>query len=988
MADDQKKLTYIFLNKKDIEEKYQPMSDEELETVSKEVIGAINELNVRFKELKDKIEMDDTARSIVNEALVNITLLAAAPVDDLEDGITENTIWDKDGLYNETVWIGGDLITDVKLNKNEHAMYELSARVVESAEDIENLQKRITEIDGDIVEIDEDISNIIKSINELTASDENIDTKIVNINTEITNVKAKMDKIDQTFLDIRELIADVKPSTLVVKEYHEIAELEDVQQGGMVYVESDSNKNGDANIYVIISVKENEEGVIIPDEYVPLNQFTKSDVPTLSYDDSMPEGLKVYLNAEDDFIIRFKFDSDTYGDGKYKIYRDGMLLKSFSDAKGTVIVNLGPMVTDGSYEITVNATDFLGIPAPQTLTYNVVVGGLKFTSTFEETIRGQIFEVNDIVEFPYIVSVSDSESKIKVKFNLNGPNDYAVEEIVNIDGIAASGKWSSEKIPARGLYTISAQAYTGETPEDVTPGTFASPVLSYNFNVLTEGEIAIIDELKERQFDDNTYISIPFRVTSKIANYFTTRGKLYKLNDAGEWELHSETSLLGIECTMNVTSYWSVKKLPVGNYKYELTAYTVDGEVRSLESAIGEITVVQSSYQRVKPIMTNLVAWFDANEKSNVDADRDVWYNNAALDPKYIIQLHDLNYSTNGWKHVDETLADSDDGELMLKFTGDSYGELLVLDDEGNTSSYKPFDVFSNAGIQGFALETAFRTRCVGDFDAKVITCMESNKTDSPGMAIGVDKLFLGSNAQVSNLSFTEDEWIHVTFVVDRSIRTQADVGQDNIENLNPVRTLRMYINGVLCSCSAFRDDSFLDASGRAFPLLLNACLGANGDMVNFGESEIKFIRIYESYLTSSDVLNNYISHIYDTTEQQMMKDRNDITKATLPTVVFKRNILSSNTSTFSLLNSITDKKESKKVCVDCAMEYNDGEGNITVMNNVDVYLQGTSSLQYPVKNYKIKAYQDDDHKIKNKFTPPGKEDEWVPDYTYTLKCD
>ena len=82
------------------------------------------------------------------------------------------------------------------------------------------------------------------------------------------------------------------------------------------------------------------------------------------------------------------------------------------------------------------------------------------------------------------------------------------------------------------------------------------------------------------------------------------------------------------------------------------------------------------------------------------------------------------------------------------------------------------------------------------------------------------------------------------------------------------------------------------------------------------------------------------------------------------------------------------NKKESKKTFVDCVMEYDDGEGNIIVYNNVEVYLQGTSSLQYPVKNYKIKTYVDEDKSSKFKFTPPNKADDWVPDSTYTLKCD
>jgi hypothetical protein len=140
--------------------------------------------------------------------------------------------------------------------------------------------------------------------------------------------------------------------------------------------------------------------------------------------------------------------------------------------------------------------------------------------------------------------------------------------------------------------------------------------------------------------------------------------------------------------------------------------------------------------------------------------------------------------------------------------------------------------------------------------------------------------------------------------------------------------------------------------------------------------------------LTSSDVLNNYIAHIFDPAEQQMMKDRNDLSIVSLPTVVFKRNVAHTNKNNFSILHSITDKKISKKTCVPCTMEFHEVDGSITIYENMDVYLQGTSSLQYPVKNYQIKHYEDAASKIKSKFVPPGKENDWVPDYSYTLKVD
>ena len=49
MAEEKTGLTYVFLNKNDIESKYQTMIDESLKTTSKKINEAINEL-------KDKID--------------------------------------------------------------------------------------------------------------------------------------------------------------------------------------------------------------------------------------------------------------------------------------------------------------------------------------------------------------------------------------------------------------------------------------------------------------------------------------------------------------------------------------------------------------------------------------------------------------------------------------------------------------------------------------------------------------------------------------------------------------------------------------------------------------------------------------------------------------------------------------------------------------------------------------------------------------------
>ena len=773
--------------------------------------------------------------------------------------------------------------------------------------------------------------------------------------------------------------------------------------GSMFYViadESDALENGSAEpgFYIITSVKEDENGIKVPATWDKINK-KENNIPTLTYDASMPEGTRIFLKNDEDLIIKFNFSASTYGDGKYRVERGGSLIKSWSGPKGSVTVNLGKITADGTYDIVVKATDYLTVPAPETLSFKVIVGGLKLSSTFDQVLMTAIYEEGDIIEFPYSVSLADATQHMKLKLNINKEDGTAFhEEIMDLEGTFVSTIWQSPAIRESGIYTIEAQAYTGKSVNDTTEGVFTSNKLSYTVRVLEENEIAILDEYTGKQIDTNMYFSLPFKIISRIADYFVMKGEIYKDNN-GTLELVGATSNTGISSKVNVTNYWSIGKLEAGNYKYIIKAYTVDGGVES-KPVEGMLEIVESSYQKVPYINNaNLIAYFDANTKRNNDGSPEIWGNSSThTGDKYRILLHGLNYTANGWKHIDESLTDEDDGEMMLKFTGESYGELVQMVN-GEARPYSPFSIFKMTGQQGITIETAIRTRNIGEQNARVMTCMKSDSLADPGIAISYDTMAIASNSQVNKLEFMEDEWVHITLVADKNIRTLDQVGQNMIEDVNPTYTLRIYINGVLCSCTTMSEDeskeTFLDGAKEAYPLVLNACrmIDAAGNISfdHFGECEIKFIRIYNSYLKSSEVLQNYISHIYDPEEQQHKDDKNNTDLATLPTIVFKRKVGEgyANNASFATLHSIKDKATSKKTYVDCVMEYDDGAGNIHVFDNIDVYLQGTSSLQYPVKNYKIKSWVDAEKTSKLKFVPPGTEElGWVNDSTYTLKCD
>lgn len=106
--------------------------------------------------------------SLVNLALVNTSIISY-------DEPVEVEIFTDDGRYIVTEWLNGDVITDVRLNKLEQAIYELSGRsggeVPTKVSQLENDIGFITELDMDgyLSKVDKntnDISTILEIIDE------------------------------------------------------------------------------------------------------------------------------------------------------------------------------------------------------------------------------------------------------------------------------------------------------------------------------------------------------------------------------------------------------------------------------------------------------------------------------------------------------------------------------------------------------------------------------------------------------------------------------------------------------------------------------------------------------------------------------------------------------------------------------------------------------------------------------------------------------
>ena len=177
------------------------------------------------------------------------------------------------------------------------------------------------------------------------------------------------DAIDLNYNDeisVKEALDELYESgggVFYLSDVKDIENLTSAKQGSLVYIPALGD--ADERLYIIHEVQKNADGTTTVTNYSELKTGGgTSTVPTLSYIDGMPEGERIYKTVDDDIVLQFHFFSSTYGNGNYRVYRDGSLVKSFSDVKGNVLINLGKLATETTYVFTVTATDYLGIPAP------------------------------------------------------------------------------------------------------------------------------------------------------------------------------------------------------------------------------------------------------------------------------------------------------------------------------------------------------------------------------------------------------------------------------------------------------------------------------------------------------------------------------------------------------------------------------------------------------------------------------------------------
>jgi hypothetical protein len=237
--------------------------------------------------------------------------------------------------------------------------------------------------------------------------------------------------------------------------------------------------------------------------------------------------------------------------------------------------------------------------------------------------------------------------------------------------------------------------------------------------------------------------------------------------------------------------------------------------------------------------------------------------------PGAIFQFDPIQSESSGdysleYSGISEGVNGVDQENNLIKFSGESCAIL-----KSNGRNLNPFTLNLNNGA---TLELLYNTKCIGNLNAPVMSTFQNANDNSLGVEVTYKQISVGlGGASRYTVDVSENTWIHATVVF-------STIGfSDSAEETIRGGYMYIYINGCMVLVQPL---SSLPSANR------NAFLSLNVDngLLNYGESDVRVLRFYNSPLSPAQVVQNYINSISDAEEKEAARGRNQLD---LPVVTF-----------------------------------------------------------------------------------------------------
>lgn len=648
----------------------------------------------------------------------------------------------------------------------------------------------------------------------------------------------------------------------------------------------------------------------------------------------------------ENLTITFKVTNESGVENSYTAIYDA---KTAADG---ITYNLDGKLSSGQNTIIVTAVGMnSGVSAMRRITYRVI--DMSFIDSF-----------NILKRYRY----NGNKLEIDVNYSLKGIGETTL--IWYFDGV----KFEEEEIKNHNPNLSNANkhfVFTGNRDKErMNAGKHNIQILMSCRDIEDNSEFKTPVYYREFIIDDNSYnFETPYILRKITLNDVLTTGSILTINNTKQYENTTieygvfyngksdcavETGIMYIE--ENEYKELSKEKLPmVVDGFSELQKHSI-----SLEKA-GEAEIILKAFD-IKNNVFEEKYYTDIKENDMIIST--ISYDDTALSLNAFGRSNNSS-NKNEWVYsgVDGTITTTFSDNFDWSNTSGWADNKLKLN-KGNsiTINYKPFsdDKMDNLKNRGGTYEFEFETINVYNDDA-VICKICGNDDNAPGIVIYAS----GAELVISRDKVTDNEDVNAGYM--RAVSTKYKAEESNRisfvitpnKKINDDdgtayrdRILKIYVNGELCG---------------AYPYDENAVF-SNDSTITFRGSEeccvnISSIQIYKRALTSDEILNNYIYFRNSGVEKSEIYKRNDITLES-NTSIFDSDKLKSQLPIMTFyqiydeqsLDDIHQEKKNKKLTRFFDVVYIDIQhpNKNFLIKNAYVTPQGTSSMNYPVKNLRL----------------------------------
>ena len=669
------------------------------------------------------------------------------------------------------------------------------------------------------------------------------------------------------------------------------------QKAGLFYYDNTNNR------YLVFADEEardaflldpTQTGLIIGTFDAPFNYTAEINLTSAAYN-------AVFLGSTGNYID-FTFDvknkqGASTGENvtvTYTFIRNAVR-QTYTETKkfgDAVHFNIDKYLGEGTNTIMVGVTGQTSLAATTVaITYQVV--NLTIEDGLDISKSYNLANGSKLVEVPF--TVSGYGTKI-VEWHLDGELLHFVkaeDEIVDV--IATRTKYITLSNLQQGTHSLQIRAYTIVNGEKFYTDTLYRDLIVYtgaNNNVIIGVAVTIPREYGVLGVNDNVAI---YNMVQYVP--YTLRFATYSPTNASSTEV--TISLDGlvkgtIGSANGVENEFVLTSKTSGNKSLKLSATNVSKEMQ---------VVVRETDMDIQEINNGLVLDFNASDKSNNSSDRDSWSYGA-----YTGTLSGFNWNNaSGWVN----------GRLEMN-AGSSFAiDLAPL--AGNPTS------------TGKTIEIEWSTKNVTNDNA--VIC-DLRGADGVGILITATKVSMTSaDGVVVETEYKSDENVRVGFVINKASGTTNK------------RLSFIYANGIVSRAEQWAEtDNYVSNKTLLFE--------ATGE----AEVSLKAIRIYDTALSSDNMLNNYILYRDTIAEMMDVYDRNDVYEE--GTVVFSPEKMMGRlpvmivTGDIPTLENTSDKDT--QIVVDIEYYNLQDSSKSFTMKNAAMRPQGTSSMGYPKKNFRI----------------------------------